>query len=116
MLGPCTILAVVLLIYADWKYHISLHSPAPLDVYDEYIFLPLRGQREEFYDTLILAAHDRSMPAAEGRLSGVSQALIPGGSYSCLFLSIWKIDTSSFLAVATIATLCGLFLLSRNRQ
>lgn len=61
-------------------------------------------------------AHDHSMPASEGRLSGVPQALTSGGSYTSSFLSIWKINTSSFRAVATTATLCGLFLLFRNRQ
>jgi hypothetical protein len=46
----------------------------------------------------------------------VSQALTSGGSYGSLFLSMLNNATNSFRAVATIATLCGLFRLFRNRQ
>jgi hypothetical protein len=42
-------------------------------------------------------------PADEGRRAGGPQALTSGGSYTSSRSSIWKIDTSSFRAVATIA-------------
>ena len=42
-------------------------------------------------------------PADEGRRAGGPQALTSGGSYTSVRSSIWKIDTSSFRAVATIA-------------
>ena len=42
-------------------------------------------------------------PADEGRRLGGPQALTSGGSYTSFRSNIWKIDTSSFNAVATIA-------------
>ena len=42
-------------------------------------------------------------PPDEGRRAGGPQALTSGGSYTSVRSSMWKIDTSSFRAVATIA-------------
>ncbi len=49
-------------------------------------------------------AHGHSMPVSEGRRSGVPHVLTPGGLYTSFRSSIWKIATSSFRAVATIAS------------
>jgi hypothetical protein len=68
------------------------------------------------FETELPVAHARSIPVSEGRRLGVPHTVTLGGSYTSSFVSIWKIDTSSFRAVATIATLCGLFLPFRNRQ
>ena len=52
----------------------------------------------------IPVAHCRSTPTSEGRLIGVPHALTLGGSYTSFRSSMWKIDTNSFRAVATIAS------------